>query len=129
MKFGQHLLENIAAEYGPEAYIAYDRLDGMIRELSKEAPSRYDSVSFTRYAWTSAVFLFNTPVPVLVSGIGVVATASGVHNGLGSKTTFAIVIRFCDSIQLCPIPHSNFLLVRDSRISSLPVACYHFQQR
>ena len=40
MKFGQHLRENIAAEYGPEAYIAYDRLDGMIRELSKEAPSR-----------------------------------------------------------------------------------------
>ncbi|KAI2496948.1 hypothetical protein MHU86_17533 [Fragilaria crotonensis] len=42
MKFGQHLRENIAAEYGPEPYIAYDSLDSMIRELSKEAPSSVD---------------------------------------------------------------------------------------
>jgi hypothetical protein len=41
MKFGQHLIENIAPEYGPEAYLEYDRLDRIIRELSKAAPSRY----------------------------------------------------------------------------------------
>jgi SPX domain protein involved in polyphosphate accumulation len=41
MKFGQHLLENIAPEYGLDAYLEYDRLDRIIRELSKAAPSRY----------------------------------------------------------------------------------------
>ena len=40
MKFGYHLLENVAPEYGPDPYLEYDRLDGIIRELSKKAPSR-----------------------------------------------------------------------------------------
>lgn len=40
MKFGAHLRENIASEYGPDAYLAYDRLDDIIRELSAKAPAR-----------------------------------------------------------------------------------------
>jgi SPX domain protein involved in polyphosphate accumulation len=40
MKFGAHLRENIAPEYGPDAYIAYDRLDDIIRELSSRTPAK-----------------------------------------------------------------------------------------
>lgn len=40
MKFGQHLKENVAPEYGPEPYLDYGRLDQIIRELSEKAPAR-----------------------------------------------------------------------------------------
>jgi SPX domain protein involved in polyphosphate accumulation len=40
MKFGQHLRENIAPEYGPGPYLDYDHLDSIIRELSEKAPAR-----------------------------------------------------------------------------------------
>jgi len=41
MKFGQHLKDNIAPEYGPEPYLAYERLDEIISQLSETKPSRY----------------------------------------------------------------------------------------
>ena len=40
MKFGQHLQENIAPEYGPAAYLNYTHLDGIIRILSEKSLSR-----------------------------------------------------------------------------------------
>ena len=40
MKYKQHLRENIAAEYGPEPYLAYGDLDDIIRQLSSKAPAR-----------------------------------------------------------------------------------------
>lgn len=39
MKFGEHLKQNIDPEYGPEVYLDYDKLDDIIRALSKMAPS------------------------------------------------------------------------------------------
>jgi SPX domain protein involved in polyphosphate accumulation len=41
MKYGEHLKANVAPEYGPAAYINYERLDHIIAELSKTKPSRY----------------------------------------------------------------------------------------
>lgn len=40
MKYGEHLKHNIAPEYGPEAYLAYERLDQIITELTQTRPSR-----------------------------------------------------------------------------------------
>lgn len=40
MKYGQHLRENIAPEYGPEPYLNYAHLDGIIRILSGKDLSR-----------------------------------------------------------------------------------------
>ena len=40
MKYGQHLRENIAPEYGPEPYMNYAHLDGIIRILSGKDLSR-----------------------------------------------------------------------------------------
>eukprot|EP00547_Thalassionema_nitzschioides_P001872 CAMPEP_0194199804 /NCGR_PEP_ID=MMETSP0156-20130528/679_1 /TAXON_ID=33649 /ORGANISM="Thalassionema nitzschioides, Strain L26-B" /LENGTH=599 /DNA_ID=CAMNT_0038924743 /DNA_START=87 /DNA_END=1883 /DNA_ORIENTATION=- len=42
MKFRQHLRENIAAEYGTDAYLAYERLDEIIRVVSQTAPASAD---------------------------------------------------------------------------------------
>ena len=39
MKFGQHLRENIAPEYGIKPYLDYDRLDRIIRSLSEKKPA------------------------------------------------------------------------------------------
>jgi hypothetical protein len=40
MKYGEHLKANIAPEYGPDPYLAYDRLDQIITELTQTKPSR-----------------------------------------------------------------------------------------
>jgi SPX domain protein involved in polyphosphate accumulation len=45
MKFGKHLTSNIAPEYGPEPYLAYDRLDSIIMQLVKLKPSRANETS------------------------------------------------------------------------------------
>jgi hypothetical protein len=41
MKYGEHLQENIAPEYGPEPYLQYEKADQIIVELSSTKPSRY----------------------------------------------------------------------------------------
>ena len=41
MKFGHHLKENVAPDYGPEAYLNYSNLDGLIRVLNSKSLSRY----------------------------------------------------------------------------------------
>jgi SPX domain protein involved in polyphosphate accumulation len=41
MKYGEHLKNNIAPEYGLEPYLAYERLDQIITELTETKPSRY----------------------------------------------------------------------------------------
>jgi hypothetical protein len=48
MKYGEHLKSNIAVEYGPEPYLAYERLDQIIADLMATKPSRY--VSFAVYS-------------------------------------------------------------------------------
>jgi len=45
MKFGEHLKESIAPEYGPEPYLDYGKLDGIIRDLSNYAPASADLTS------------------------------------------------------------------------------------
>ena len=40
--FGEHLKQNIAPEYGEQAYIDYDGLNEIIQLLSTTAPSGYD---------------------------------------------------------------------------------------
>jgi hypothetical protein len=40
MKYGEHLLANIAPEYGPEAYLNYSKLDDLITELGALKPSK-----------------------------------------------------------------------------------------
>ena len=40
MKFGEHLKNNIAPEYGPEPYLDYERLDQIITELAQSKPRR-----------------------------------------------------------------------------------------
>jgi hypothetical protein len=40
MKYGQHLKDSIAPEYGPEPYLDYDKLKRIIRRLSEKAPDR-----------------------------------------------------------------------------------------
>jgi len=40
MKYGEHLKENIEPDFGPEPYLAYEKLDHIIYELSKLKPSR-----------------------------------------------------------------------------------------
>ena len=40
MKYGQHLKDNIAPEYGPGPYLDYDKLKLIIRNLSEKPPSR-----------------------------------------------------------------------------------------
>jgi len=40
MKFGEHLKNNIAPEFGPDPYLAYERLDQIITELTKTRPSQ-----------------------------------------------------------------------------------------
>eukprot|EP00546_Thalassionema_frauenfeldii_P002206 CAMPEP_0178934082 /NCGR_PEP_ID=MMETSP0786-20121207/23672_1 /TAXON_ID=186022 /ORGANISM="Thalassionema frauenfeldii, Strain CCMP 1798" /LENGTH=749 /DNA_ID=CAMNT_0020611839 /DNA_START=99 /DNA_END=2349 /DNA_ORIENTATION=+ len=42
MKFRQHLSENVAPEYGFDAYLAYERLDEIIRVVSQTAPASAD---------------------------------------------------------------------------------------
>ncbi|CAJ1930789.1 unnamed protein product [Cylindrotheca closterium] len=42
MKYGEHLKANISPVYGEAAYLDYDRLDDIIRELSDFAPSSAD---------------------------------------------------------------------------------------
>jgi hypothetical protein len=44
MKYGEHLKNNIAPEYGAEPYLAYERLDQIITELMQTKPSRYVSI-------------------------------------------------------------------------------------
>jgi len=39
MKYGEHLKQNVAPEYGPEPYLNYDKLDDIIRILSSLKPS------------------------------------------------------------------------------------------
>jgi len=41
MKFGEHLKNNIAPEYGAEPYLAYERLDQIISQLAQSKPSAY----------------------------------------------------------------------------------------
>jgi hypothetical protein len=41
MKYGEHLKQNIAPEYGPEPYLKYETADQIITELSSTKPSRY----------------------------------------------------------------------------------------
>lgn len=41
MKYGEHLKNNIAPEFGPEPYLAYERLDQIITQLAQSKPSRY----------------------------------------------------------------------------------------
>jgi len=45
MKYGQHLLENIAIEYGPQPYLDYSYLDSIIRTLSEKALSSADEAN------------------------------------------------------------------------------------
>jgi hypothetical protein len=40
MKYGQHLLDNIAPQYGADAYLDYSGLDHVIRVLSGYSPAR-----------------------------------------------------------------------------------------
>jgi hypothetical protein len=40
MKYKEHLQANIAPEYGPEPYVNYGKLDGIIRVLSAKALSK-----------------------------------------------------------------------------------------
>jgi SPX domain protein involved in polyphosphate accumulation/uncharacterized membrane protein YidH (DUF202 family) len=42
MKFGEHLKESIAPEYGPDPYLDYGKLDDIIRDLSEGAPVSAD---------------------------------------------------------------------------------------
>jgi len=42
MKYKQHLTENIAPEYGPEPYLDYAALDGIIRNLSGKDAAKAD---------------------------------------------------------------------------------------
>eukprot|EP00978_Attheya_sp_CCMP212_P033600 scaffold136479_cov40-Attheya_sp.AAC.1 len=39
MKYGQHLLDNIAPQYGADAYLDYSALDNVIRVLSGYSPA------------------------------------------------------------------------------------------
>jgi hypothetical protein len=41
MKYGEHLVQNIAPEYGPDPYLKYEKADQIITELSSTKPSRY----------------------------------------------------------------------------------------
>jgi hypothetical protein len=45
MKYGEHLRESIAPEYGPEPYLDYGKLDAIIRDLSEKAPARYEKIN------------------------------------------------------------------------------------
>eukprot|EP00565_Helicotheca_tamesis_P009069 CAMPEP_0185725902 /NCGR_PEP_ID=MMETSP1171-20130828/2030_1 /TAXON_ID=374046 /ORGANISM="Helicotheca tamensis, Strain CCMP826" /LENGTH=752 /DNA_ID=CAMNT_0028394133 /DNA_START=50 /DNA_END=2305 /DNA_ORIENTATION=+ len=45
MKYGQHLLNNIAPEYGPGPYLEYAQLDDVIRILSTEGTASADTTS------------------------------------------------------------------------------------
>jgi len=40
MKYGQHLKDNIAPQYGEGPYLQYRRLDDIIREISAENSQR-----------------------------------------------------------------------------------------
>ena len=40
MKYGEHLKQNIAPEYGAENYLQYERMDRIITELSETKPAR-----------------------------------------------------------------------------------------
>jgi hypothetical protein len=43
MKFKQYLIDNVAPEYGSDAYINYKHLDAIIRVLSGKNLARYDT--------------------------------------------------------------------------------------
>jgi hypothetical protein len=43
MKYGEHLKQNIAPEYGPDPYLQYEKADQIISELTSTKPSRYVS--------------------------------------------------------------------------------------
>jgi SPX domain protein involved in polyphosphate accumulation len=45
MKYGEHLKSNIAPEYGPDSYLAYDKLDEIIMQLNRLKPSRANETS------------------------------------------------------------------------------------
>jgi len=45
MKYGEHLLENIAIEYGPQSYLNYSDLDSIIRTLSRKGLSSADEAN------------------------------------------------------------------------------------
>jgi SPX domain protein involved in polyphosphate accumulation len=40
MKYGEHLVANIAPEYGADKYLNYSALDDLISELSATKPSK-----------------------------------------------------------------------------------------
>ncbi|GFH44556.1 hypothetical protein CTEN210_01030 [Chaetoceros tenuissimus] len=61
MKYGQHLRENIAPEYGPEPYLNYAHLDGIIRILSGKDLSSADM--------DSRQVSLTTPAPTNKKGI------------------------------------------------------------
>jgi SPX domain protein involved in polyphosphate accumulation len=47
MKYGQHLKDNIAPDYGPDPYLDYDKLKQIIRRLSEKPQARYDDSDLT----------------------------------------------------------------------------------
>jgi len=57
MKFGEHLKTNIAPEFGPEPYLAYERLDQIITELAQSKPSRYVLVPGRSDCYWKYIFL------------------------------------------------------------------------
>lgn len=61
MKFGQHLKENIAPDYGPDPYLNYQHLDGIIRILSGKALSSADM--------DSRQVSLTTPAPTNTRGV------------------------------------------------------------
>jgi len=61
MKYGEHLKENVAPEYGPEPYLDYDKLDDIIRELSDIAPVNADL--------TNRQVSLTTPPPTNARGV------------------------------------------------------------
>lgn len=61
MKYGQHLKHNIAAEYGPQPYLNYQHLDGIIRILSGKSMSSADM--------DSRQISLTTPAPTNTKGV------------------------------------------------------------
>lgn len=61
MKYGQHLRENIAPEYGPDPYLNYAELDEIIRVLSGKAPASADQ--------SKRVVSMSTPPPTNAQGL------------------------------------------------------------
>lgn len=68
MKYGQHLLDNIATEYGPEPYLNYSYLDGIIRTLSGKGQSSAADLGNRQVSLT-------TPPPTNVKGMPLESSA------------------------------------------------------